>query len=60
MFIDNLNERVSNEIPRLANNTDIFQVVETPVNGDKLQEDRKAFKSKLNSGKCVSLWSAKQ
>lgn len=59
MFINNLDEGVSNEIPMLVDNTDIFQTVETPVNGDKLQEDLKGFESELNSGKCVSLWSAK-
>lgn len=43
----------------LADNTGIFQV-ENSVNGDKLQEDWKGFESELNSGKCISLWSAKQ
>lgn len=59
MFINNLDEGVSNEILVLADNTDIFQVVENPVNGDTLQEDWKGFESELNSGKRVSLWSAK-
>lgn len=59
MFINNLDEGVPNEIPMLVDNTDIFQTVKNPVNGDKLQEDLKGFESELNSGKCVFLWSAK-
>lgn len=59
MFINDLDEGVSNEIPMLADNADTFHDVENPVNGDKLQEDLRGLESKLNSGKCVSLWSAK-
>lgn len=59
MFINNLDKGVPNEILMLVDNTDIFQTVENPVSGDKLQEDLKGFESELNSGKCVFLWSAK-
>lgn len=59
MFINNLDEGIPNEILMLIDNTDMFQAVETSVNGDKLQEDLKGFESELNSGKCVFLWSAK-
>lgn len=59
MFINNLDEGVPNENLMLVDNADIFQTVENPVNGDKLQEDLKGFESELNSGKCVFLWSAK-
>lgn len=60
MFINDLDEGVSNKILILADNTDIFQVIENPVNGDKMQENLKGFQSEQNSSKCVSLWSAKQ
>lgn len=59
MFINALDEGVPNKMPMFTGNTDIFQVVENSVNEDKLQEDLKGFENELNSGKCVSLWSAK-
>lgn len=59
MFINDLDEGISNKILILADNTDIFWVIENSVNGYKMQEDLKGFESEQNSSKCVSLWSAK-